>query len=798
MTTPKIFWQPHPGPQTQALMSVSRETLFGGAKGGGKTDAGLAWLMYDIDNPLLRMLVIRHNAEDLSDWVDRARLFYKSSGASIVGKPARIQWPSGALARIGHMKDEKAYLKYMGHEYQRILIEELTEMPRLIDYLKLIAACRSTVPGLPARVFMTTNPGGPGHGWVKERFIDVSPPSKVYIDPETGRSRIFIPAKVTDNPTLMKHDPSYIHFLNGLPEPTKSMWRDGSWDHVEGQFFSKFVKQIHVVEPKELPDEWGKAVGIDWGYCYSEDTEVLTKSGWKKFIDVEIFDEIMTLNPETKVSEYQRPENITWQYYNGDMFSYQNTNFDIKVTPNHKIWSHHEFDDKRKLHSHSAKDIKCKHVVPRSGNWQGKDVKHITNDIISFLGWYISEGYIRRSGLGNLSNKMIGISQSNITNRKIIIDLVTRLGCRYTERKLEISVESKELMQWCLLCGNGSSNKKIPQTIKDLPIRKLKILLESLMLGDRYDSWRYCTISKQLADDVQEIVLKIGMYGWINQKNGRNLYIVNINKRVRTHLIRKNWEVNKYKGYIGCVTVPNGIIYVRRNGKPTFCGNSPHPCSVSWWAKDFENVVYKYRELLMWESSPRTVALKILELSKDDKNIDTWVGGTDMWIRNPYSGGVQETFKAFSDKSIAFTFMNEGIPLLQANNDRFNGWQLMKTLMEWEGNFEDGKYNLTKFPMLYYFSTCFLTIKTMPMQQHDPIKPGDMIKKKGNTGTTPETYKGDDCCESDRYCLMHLLEGIEVEKDKSPMEKFLEAEKRNYGKGVVMAEKDDYRGWMDS
>lgn len=491
MTTPKIYWQPHPGPQTKALMSVCRETLFGGAKGGGKTDAGLAWLLYDIDNPLLRMLVIRHNAEDLSDWVDRARLFYKSSGANIVGKPARIQWPSGALARIGHMKDEKSYLKYMGHEYQRILIEELTEMPRLEDYLKLIASCRSTVPGLEARVFMTTNPGGPGHGWVKERFIDVASPSEIYIDPITGRTRIFIPAKVTDNPTLMKHDPSYIDFLNSLPEPTRSMWRDGSWDHVEGQFFSKFVKQIHVVEPKKLPDEWGKAVGIDWGY-------------------------------------------------------------------------------------------------------------------------------------------------------------------------------------------------------------------------------------------------------------------------------------------------------------------SPHPCSVSWWARDFENQVYKYRELLMWESSPKTVACKILELSKDDKNIDTWVGGTDMWIRNPYSGGVQETFKAFSDKSIASTFMNNGIPLLQANNDRFNGWQLMKTLMEWEGDFKDGEYHLTKYPMLHYFSTCFLTIKTMPMQQHDPIKPGDMIKKKGNTGTSPETYKGDDCCESDRYCLMHLLEGIEIDSEKTPMEKFLEAEKKSYGKGVIMAEEDGSRDWMDS
>ncbi len=140
-----IKWKPQPR-QAIALARTENEILFGGARGGGKTDAGQAWLMYDIDKPYYRALVLRRNADDLKDWIDRARLFYHT--ATITGQVPEIKFPSGAIIRTGHLKDSNAYTKYQGHEYQKILNEELTHIPRESDYEKLLGSNRSKYPDI--------------------------------------------------------------------------------------------------------------------------------------------------------------------------------------------------------------------------------------------------------------------------------------------------------------------------------------------------------------------------------------------------------------------------------------------------------------------------------------------------------------------------------------------------------------------------------------------------------------------------------------------------------------------------
>lgn len=224
-------WRPYLH-QEKALRSKAYETLFGGSRGPGKTDCGISWLLYDIDNPNLRQLVIRKNADDLSDWIDRATKRYTSMGAKVSGKPATIKFPSGAVIKCGHLKDDQAYTKYQGHEYQRMLIEELTQIPDEKRYLQLISSCRSTIDGLSARIFATTNPGGVGHGWVKERFVDPSKPGEYFKDKISGRLRIFIPATVDDNPALMKNDPDYVKFLDSLRQTDEQLWKALSLIHI--------------------------------------------------------------------------------------------------------------------------------------------------------------------------------------------------------------------------------------------------------------------------------------------------------------------------------------------------------------------------------------------------------------------------------------------------------------------------------------------------------------------------------------------------------------------------------------
>jgi len=270
MPTTEVL-KPHDGPQTLALIQPENtfEILYGGARGGGKTFAGLLWLLDHIDKPKYRALVIRRNADDLTDWIDRARQLYIKYGATVTGRPGIIKFPSGAVIRTGHLKDEAAYTKYQGHEYQRIVIEELTQITLEKMYLQLIASCRSTVPGIKPRIFLTANPGGNGHSWVKARFVDPERPNKRFED-NSGRKRIYIPARVDDNPTLLENDPDYLATLESLKEVDLELykaWRMGSWEVFAGQAFRQFNYDTHVSPFLDYPlDLCKKIITFDWGF----------------------------------------------------------------------------------------------------------------------------------------------------------------------------------------------------------------------------------------------------------------------------------------------------------------------------------------------------------------------------------------------------------------------------------------------------------------------------------------------------------------------------------------------------
>lgn len=244
-----IVWRPTPK-QEQALLYFQDdeffEILMGGGRGGGKTQTGLVIPLYRKDNPLSRTLVIRRQAEDLKDWVDRAERAYSSSGGKKTGMPGDFFFPSGAIVRTGHLKTENAYSKYVGHEYQLMVIEELNLIPSEDNYLKLLSSCRSTIPELKPKVFATCNPSDVGMSWIKKRFNLHGIPKEpvITVDPKTGLKRVFIPARLVDNPYLAI-DPQYNAFLNGLPDGLREAWRDGSWDEpmIQGAYYTLELNQ---------------------------------------------------------------------------------------------------------------------------------------------------------------------------------------------------------------------------------------------------------------------------------------------------------------------------------------------------------------------------------------------------------------------------------------------------------------------------------------------------------------------------------------------------------------------------
>lgn len=204
---------------------------------------------------------------------------YAGAGGVPTGVPVEFTFPSGAKIRTGHLKDENAYTKYQGHEYHRILIEELTQIPDETSYLMLISSCRSTVKGLKPQIFCTTNPGGAGHEWVKKRFKTGKENQETWnrVRRVNGRTRVFIPARVEDNPALMDKDPDYVKFLESLPEDLRKAWREGSWDdpEIEGAVYKREMTRARLENRiTKVPHDSGLRVYTWWDLGYNDKTAI--------------------------------------------------------------------------------------------------------------------------------------------------------------------------------------------------------------------------------------------------------------------------------------------------------------------------------------------------------------------------------------------------------------------------------------------------------------------------------------------------------------------------------------------
>jgi hypothetical protein len=110
-------------------------------------------------------------------------------------------------------------------------------------------------------MYYTANPGGIGHGWFKRLFID-----RDFLPGESQEDYVFIQAKVYDNPTLITNNPEYVQQLESLPEDMRRAFLDGDWDVFSGQVFREFRRDIHVIEPFELPREWRRWLALDFGF----------------------------------------------------------------------------------------------------------------------------------------------------------------------------------------------------------------------------------------------------------------------------------------------------------------------------------------------------------------------------------------------------------------------------------------------------------------------------------------------------------------------------------------------------
>ncbi|MFO1014441.1 MAG: terminase family protein [Caulobacteraceae bacterium] len=269
----RLVWAPQAGPQAAFLACPMFEVVYGGARGGGKTDATLGeFLKHQHEwRAAAKGLFIRRKQSDLVNTLERAKVIYGPAGARWNEAKSTFTFPSGAVIRFRYLDRDEDAERYQGQDYSRVIIEELTQFPTPGPVNKLKATLRSA-EGAPCGFRATCNPGGPGHGWVKARYIDNGPwkvEQERYVDPFTGGEmtldRVFIPARLTDNAVLLQADPLYVAKLQQTGSETLvRAWLEGDWNQVEGAFFDRWGSG-NIVRTTPLPAHWTRFRSFDWG-----------------------------------------------------------------------------------------------------------------------------------------------------------------------------------------------------------------------------------------------------------------------------------------------------------------------------------------------------------------------------------------------------------------------------------------------------------------------------------------------------------------------------------------------------
>ena len=268
MAEAHVVWQPRSRPQYLLLTCPVFEVFYGGARGGGKTDGMLGeWCAHAGQHGAAASgLMVRRSRTELYDTIERSRELFTPLGAKFHETDKLWRFPGGSRLRFAYLENDADAETYQGHAYTRVYVEEIGNFPNPAPIMKLMATLRSSA-GVPVGFRATGNPGGPGHQWVKARYIDPAPMGyQVITDDESGLERVYIPARVSDNLPLMENDPTYVQRLraSGSPELVRA-WLEGDWSVVTGAFFSEFSMERHVIQPFEIPKHWVRFRAMDWG-----------------------------------------------------------------------------------------------------------------------------------------------------------------------------------------------------------------------------------------------------------------------------------------------------------------------------------------------------------------------------------------------------------------------------------------------------------------------------------------------------------------------------------------------------
>lgn len=281
----EIIFKPNEGPQTDFLAATEQEVLYGGAAGGGKSYAMVADPVRYFNNERFAGLLVRRSTEELRELISVSKQLYPKAIPGIKFMERDKTWiaPSGATLWMSYLDRDDDVMRYQGQAFSWIGFDELTQWPTSYPWNYMRSRLRTTsASGLPLYMRATSNPGGPGHNWVKKTFIDPSSYNKAFwATDENGETivwpkghsregqplfkRRFIPANLFNNPYLAD-DGMYEANLLSMPEHQRRQLLEGDWSISEGAAFTEFNPRVHVIDPFDIPHSWVRFRACDYGY----------------------------------------------------------------------------------------------------------------------------------------------------------------------------------------------------------------------------------------------------------------------------------------------------------------------------------------------------------------------------------------------------------------------------------------------------------------------------------------------------------------------------------------------------
>ncbi|MFH0752013.1 MAG: ribonucleoside triphosphate reductase [archaeon] len=379
--------------------------------------------------------------------------------------------------------------------------------------------------------------------------------------------------------------------------------------------------KLQSAPPKHLRAALGQVTNFVYtlqGECYSEDTEVLTEEGWKYFYDVKKVDKVFTRNNRGVISLH-KPLRFFKYKRSQELYNFRTKKLDLLVTPEHSMLVWQYFHAKK---DNSTKFVKANEFnpntnwIPKVSIWKTKDKanfvlpgieirqyqhfgdkyvlkrvgpKKIPMDVwLAFFGFWIAEGCLYKRERKREGRKKVFYEYAvRITQNKGKVadsfeNILSKLPFNYNKKivdskKLEFVICDKQLFSYLEKFGKAG-DKFLPNDVKSLSSRQLKILFDWMMNGDGYianGNVEYSTKSRRLADDFQEVVLKLGWNANIyERKKGKfRWYDIGVSRTKYFRLSKSNIKKVRYSGNVYCLEVPNHTLYVRRNGKACWCGN---------------------------------------------------------------------------------------------------------------------------------------------------------------------------------------------------------------------------------